>query len=87
VGEVHATQAAILTLRMKSVNGRRRAIEMDVRDVRANLRPRLSLAQGSPGVPFNGIPELVVIDLKRPGFPGGSGYWIPIKGWSVRYAS
>ncbi len=25
--------------------------------------------------------------LKRPGFPGGSGYWIPIKGWSVRYAS
>ncbi|GAB4724483.1 hypothetical protein MOKP126_40830 [Mycobacterium avium subsp. hominissuis] len=25
--------------------------------------------------------------VKRPGFPGGSGYWIPIKGWSVRYAS
>lgn len=25
--------------------------------------------------------------LKRPGFPEGSGYWIPIKGWSVRYAS
>ncbi|ETZ65127.1 cro/C1-type HTH DNA-binding domain protein [Mycobacterium sp. MAC_080597_8934] len=27
------------------------------------------------------------LELKRPGFPGGSGYWIPIKGWSVRYAS
>lgn len=27
------------------------------------------------------------LTLKRPGFPGGSGYWIPIKGWSVRYAS
>ncbi|SPX94910.1 transposase [Mycobacterium xenopi] len=27
------------------------------------------------------------VGLKRPGFPGGSGYWIPIKGWSVRYAS
>lgn len=29
----------------------------------------------------------VQVTMKRPGFPGGSGYWIPIKGWSVRYAS
>ncbi|MBF4191942.1 protein-disulfide isomerase, partial [Mycolicibacterium phlei] len=32
---------------------------------------------------LNTVPDSTV---KRPGFPGGSGYWIPIKGWSVRYA-
>ncbi|WP_176470390.1 MbtH family protein [Mycobacterium avium] len=31
--------------------------------------------------------QMVYGEVKRPGFPGGSGYWIPIKGWSVRYAS
>lgn len=25
--------------------------------------------------------------LKRPGFGGGSGYWIPTRGWSVREAA
>ncbi|OSC21200.1 hypothetical protein B8W69_28725 [Mycobacterium vulneris] len=25
--------------------------------------------------------------LNRPGFPGGSGYWISTRGWSVRGAS
>src|SRR5690606_22981088 len=25
--------------------------------------------------------------LNRPGFPGGSGYWISTRGWSLRWAS
>ncbi|GAB4945520.1 hypothetical protein MAHJHV50_48500 [Mycobacterium avium subsp. hominissuis] len=44
----------------------------------------------SVGVPASELPLPILpieSDLKRPGFPGGSGYWIPIKGWSVRYAS
>lgn len=54
----------------------------------------LAVAVGSltvvEGHPFGGPQRQfggTGIELKRPGFPGGSGYWIPIKGWSVRYAS
>jgi hypothetical protein len=34
--------------------------------------------------PPQGLADAVV---KRPGSVGGSGYWIPIRGWSVRCAS
>ena len=31
--------------------------------------------------------DVLIIDVNRPGFDGGSGYWISTRGWSVRFVA